>query len=399
MLEAWLSLKKTLQCKPQPNQVHDPKTTRQQKGNQRTKLSNLESSNTKDFIQGSKRHLKKSLSYRGDIDITSPITNEIVLDSSNNGTSRCCPCPQSNSGNKASEGSHRTRRSATSSKITMTYHVDYNEANVSSNTSTLVQMDSDGCSTLTCHKCGKKLKNLDAVEAHHISEHSVTELEEDSSRQIIETICGSGTSSINNSENMVGQIDCILKVLNVPKTLACFEEYRAKVKDNAEKLQKKHPRCVADGNELLRFHGTTISCSLGTNSSSLCTLDYCGICQILRNGFFTNKEFHGASGVYTTSTSRKAFESISIMTSHERPFARKSVIVCRVIAGRIYSPLEEIEEERADSEFDSLSENTNGHSDAEELYVLNPKALLPCFVIIYKQQTDKARRLGGSAQA
>lgn len=172
MLEAWLSLKKTLQCKPQPNQVHDPKTTRQQKGNQRTKLSNLESSNTKDFIQGSKRHLKKSLSYRGDIDITSPITNEIVLDSSNNGTSRCCPCPQSNSGNKASEGSHRTRRSATSSKITMTYHVDYNEANVSSNTSTLVQMDSDGCSTLTCHKCGKKLKNLDAVEAHHISEHS-----------------------------------------------------------------------------------------------------------------------------------------------------------------------------------------------------------------------------------
>lgn len=233
----------------------------------------------------------------------------------------------------------------------------------------------------------------------HIYCFAVTELEEDSSRQIIETICGSGTSSINNSENMVGQIDCILKVLNVPKTLACFEEYRAKVKDNAEKLQKKHPRCVADGNELLRFHGTTIACSLGTNSSSLCTLDYCGICQILRNGFSTNKEFHGALGVYTTSTSGKAFESISIMTSHERPFPRKSVIVCRVIAGRIYSPLEEIEEERADSEFDSLSENTNGHSDAEELYVLNPKALLPCFVIIYKQQTDKARRLGGSAQA
>ena len=85
---------------------------------------------------------------------------------------------------------------------------------------------------------------------------------------------------------------------------------------------------------------------------------------------------------------------------YERPFARKSVIVCRVIAGRIYSPLEEIEEERADSEFDSLSENTNGHSDAEELYVLNPKALLPCFVVIYKHQTDKVRRiLGGSAQA
>ena len=232
----------------------------------------------------------------------------------------------------------------------------------------------------------------------HIYCFAVTELEEDSSRQIIETICGSGTSSIINSENMLGQIDCILKVLNVPKTFACFEEYREKVKDNADKLQKKHPRCVADGNELLRFHGTTILCSLGTSSSSVCGLDYCGICQILRNGFSTNKEFHGALGVYTTSTSGKAFESISIMTSHERPFPRKSVIVCRVIAGKIHSPLEE---ERVDSEFDSLAEKINGHSsDAEELYVLNPKALLPCFVVIYKHQTDKVRRiLGGSAQA
>ncbi|TKY71580.1 hypothetical protein E2542_SST00312 [Spatholobus suberectus] len=391
MLEVWLSLKKTLQCKPHPNQVHDPRTIRQQKGNQRKKSGNLESSNTKDFIQGSKRHSKNPLSFKGDIDITSPITHEIVLDTSNNEIGRCCPCPRSNSSSKRSEGSHRTRRSATSSKIT--YPVDYNDANVSSNTRTLVQMDSDGCSTLTCHKCGEKLKNLDAVEAHHISEHSVTELEEDSSRQIIETICG--TSSIN-SEIMLGQIDCILKVLNVPKTFACFEEYREMVKDKADKLKKKHPRCVADGNELLRFHGTTIACSLGMNSSySLCTLEYCGMCQILRHGFSANKEFQGTLGVYTTSTSGKAFDSISIMTSHERPFPRKSVIVCRVIAGRIYSPLEEIEE-KVDSEFDSLAEKINGHSDVEELYVLNPKALLPCFVVIYKQQTAKVRRFNSS---
>ncbi|RDY05315.1 hypothetical protein CR513_10862, partial [Mucuna pruriens] len=380
MLEVWLSLKKTLQCKPHPNQVHDPKTIRQQKGNQRTKSGNLESSNTKDFIQGSKRLLKNPLSFKGDIDITSPITHEIVLDSLNNEICRCYPCPRSNIGNKGSEGSRRTRRSATSSKIT--YPVDYNEGNVSSNTRTLVKIDSDGCSTLICYKCGEKLKNFDAVEAHHISEHSVIELEEDSSRQIIETICG---TSWVNSENMLGQIDCILKVLNVPKTFACFEEYREMVKDKADKLQKKHPRCVADGNELLRFHGTTIACSLGINSSySLCTLDYCGICQILRHGFSTNKEFQGALGVYTTSSSGKAFDSI--VTSHERPFPRKSVIVCRVIAGRIYSPLEEIED-KVDLEFDSLAEKMNGYSDVKELYVLNPRALLPCFVVIYKQQT------------
>ncbi|XP_020234027.1 uncharacterized protein LOC109814091 [Cajanus cajan] len=391
MLEVWLSLKKTLQCKPHPNQVHDPKTIRLQKGNQRTKSGNLESSNTKDFIQGSKRHLKNQPSFKGDIDITHPITHEIVLDRSNSKICRCCPCPQSSSDSKGSEGSHRTGRLATSSKITKS--LDYNEASVSSNTRMLVQMDSDGFSTLTCHKCGEKLKNLDAVEAHHISEHSVTELEEDSSRQIIETICG--TNSVN-SENMLGKIDCILKVLNIPKTFACFEEYREMVKDKADKLQRKHPRCVVDGNELLRFHGTTIACSLGKNSSySLCTLDYCGICQILRHGFSTNKEFRGALGVYTASTSGKAFDSISIMTSHERPFPRKSVIVCRVIAGRIYSPIEEIEE-KVDSEFDSLAEKTSGYSDVEELYVLNPKALLPCFVVIFKQQTAKTRRFNSS---
>jgi len=239
-------------------------------------------------------------------------------------------------------------------------------------------------------------RNILAVKKHSLSTCTVfvvIELEEDSSRQIIETICG--TSSVY-AESMLGEIECILKVLNIPKTFACFEEHREKVKEKAEKLQKKHPRCVADGNELLRFHGTTIACSLGINSSyRLCTLDYCGICQILRHGFSSNREFKGALGVYTTSTSGKAFESISILTSHERPFSRKSIIVCRVIAGRIYSPLEGIEE-RGDSEFDSLAETINGHSDVEELYVLNPRALLPCFVVICKQQTPKFRRVSPS---
>ncbi|KAK7328025.1 hypothetical protein VNO77_22119 [Canavalia gladiata] len=383
MLEAWLSLKRTLQCKPHLNQVHDPKT-RNQISNQKTKSGNLERSNTKDLVQGSKRYSKKPPSSN-----PKPKGGINILHISNNEICACCPCPQSNSGSRGSEGSHRTRRSATSSRITNP--LDYNEANVSPNTRMLVQMDSDGSSTLICHKCGEKLKNLDAVEAHQISEHSVIELQEDSSRQIIEIICG--TSSVD-SENMLGQIDCILRVQNIPKTLACFEEYREMVKVKAEKLHKNHPRCVADGNELLRFHGTTIACSLGINSCyKLCTLDYCGICQILRHGFSTNKEFQGALGVYTTSTSKKAFDSI--MTSDERLFLRRSVIVCRVIAGKIYRPLQEIEE-KVDSEFDSLAEKINSHSDVEELYLLNPKALLPCFVVIYKQQIMKVKRFDSS---
>lgn len=206
----------------------------------------------------------------------------------------------------------------------------------------------------------------------------MAELQEDSSRQIVETICGSGTSSVSSE---LSQIDCILKVHNMSKSFTCFEEYREMIKIKSNKLHhKNHPRCMVDGNELLRFHGTSIACSLGTNSSySLCTLDYCGVCQILRHGFSTNKEFQGALGVYTTSTSGKAFDSIRLCD--ERPFTRKSVIVCRVIAGRVHCPFEE----KVDSGFDSLAEKISNHSDIEELYLLNPKALLPCFVVIYKQ--------------
>jgi hypothetical protein len=220
----------------------------------------------------------------------------------------------------------------------------------------------------------------------------VTELEEDSSRQIVETICESGTSIVSSE---LWQIDSILKVHNMPKTLACFEEYREMVKINAYKLHINHPRCLADGNELM-FHGTNIACSLGINGSySLCTLHYCGVCQILRHGFSPNKEFQGALGVYTTSTSEKAFDSI--MLADDRAFTRKAVIMCRVIAGRVHCSFEEIQE-NVDSGFHSLAEKISNHSDIEELCLLNPKALLPCFVVIYKQQTMKIKRFNSSSR-
>lgn len=378
MLEFCVSLKNKLQCKPNKKHVYDPKTIKHQKGknNQRTKSGLLDHSN---IIQGSKRFLTNSSSLyqesEGSIEISDPIIHEILHDSS---IGQIC-----SSGRKDFEGSFRTTRSASTSSW-LTNPVDYNEENVSSRTRLLVQMDSDdGPSILICHKCGEKLKNLNDVETHHITEHySVTELEETSSRKIVETICESGTSFISSE---LWQIDCILKVHNMPKTFQCFEEYREMVKINANKLQiKNHARCLVDGNELLMFHGTNIACSLGINGSySLCTLDYCGVCQILRHGFSTNKEFQGALGVYTSSTSGKAFDSI--MLSDERAFTRKAVIMCRVIAGRVHCPFEEIQE-KIDSGFNSFAEKISDHSNIEELCLLNPKALLPCFVVIYKQK-------------
>lgn len=200
------------------------------------------------------------------------------------------------------------------------------------------------------------------------------------SRKVVEIICGTSSKS---KENFVG-IEKVLKVHNIPEILAQFEEYREIVKVRAgSKLSETHPRCLADGNELLRFYGTTVACSIGMNgSSSLCTFDKCGVCQTLTHGFSTKKEIqNGEMGVFTTSTCEKAIESIELQEINKS--IRKAVIVCRVIAGRILNKLEMLQDmEGNESGFDSLARELDPSCNFEELYLLNPKSLLPCFVVI-----------------
>lgn len=221
----------------------------------------------------------------------------------------------------------------------------------------------------------------EALESHHLSKHAVTELVEgDSSRKIVEIIC---RSSWTKPESRSVRIERVLKVHNMQKTLARFEDYREIVKIKASKLPKKHPRCLADGNELLRFYGTFVACSLGiTGSSSLCVSDKCSVCRIIRHGFSTKREMRGGVGVFTTSTSGRAFESIEMNV--DDPSMRKALIVCRVIAGRVHRPLENAQEIVGQTGFDSLAGKVGLHSNVEELYLLSPKALLPCFVVICK---------------
>lgn len=248
--------------------------------------------------------------------------------------------------------------------------------------------DSHGFTTLTCHKCSEQFSKWEALETHHLSRHAVTELVEgDSSRKIVEIIYRTSWSKINDSSS--GGIERILKVHNMQKTLAQFEEYREMVKIKASKLAKKHPRCLADGNELLRFYGTTVECSLGSNgSSSLCTSDNCNVCRVLRHGFSANKDLlnDNGIGVFTASTSSRALESVELHRQRQediRCTVKKALIVCRVIAGRVHRPLENVQElAGGQSGFDSLAGKVGVYSNIEELYLLDAKALLPCFVVI-----------------
>uniref|UniRef100_A0A0D9V6K9 C2H2-type domain-containing protein n=1 Tax=Leersia perrieri TaxID=77586 RepID=A0A0D9V6K9_9ORYZ len=244
-----------------------------------------------------------------------------------------------------------------------------------------------GSGGLSCHRCGEQFGKWEALEAHHLSKHAVTELVEgDSSRKIVEIIC---RTSLLKSESSCVRIERVFKVHNTQRTLARFEEYREAVKLKASKLPKKHPRCLADGNELLRFHGATLSCALGGGgSSSLCASDKCAVCRIIRHGFSAKKEGKAGVGVFTTSTSGRAFESIEASTggggNDDAAATRKALLVCRVIAGRVHKPLENLKEFAGQTGFDSLAGKVGPYSNIEELYLLNPRALLPCFVVICK---------------
>ncbi|KAL5222245.1 hypothetical protein ABZP36_026958 [Zizania latifolia] len=439
----WFALKRSLHCRSEPSEVHVPRpkavaapgggghlsaivTKRAARSGCSRSIANL-----RDVIHGSKRHPERppSCSPRsiGSSEFLNPIAHEVVLSTN----SRC---------ELKITGFGGCGGLAAASGVLAPHEADSDGGVVSSFVGTLrpgtpgpgwshglqysgscprgsvrctpprspnVLLDRDGAAAagvtahrascedavksggkgsggLSCHRCGEQFGKWEALEAHHLSKHAVTELVEgDSSRKIVEIIC---RTSLLKSESSGARIERVFKVHNTQRTLARFEEYREAVKLKASKLPKKHPRCLADGNELLRFHGATLSCALGGGGgSSLCSSDRCVVCRIIRHGFSAKKEGKASVGVFTTSTSGRAFESIEpVSGGDDKAATRKALLVCRVIAGRVHKPLESFKEFAGQTGFDSLAGKVGPYSNIEELYLLNPRALLPCFVVICK---------------
>ncbi|KAL3026461.1 hypothetical protein AAZX31_04G232800 [Glycine max] len=228
-------------------------------------------------------------------------------------------------------------------------------------------------SICSCPDCGEIMK-AESLEHHQAVKHAVSELgPEDTSKNIVEIIFH---SSWLKKQSPVCKIDRILKVHNTQKTITKFEEYRDSIKAKATKLSKKHPRCIADGNELLRFHCTSFNCSLGLNgSSNLCnSIPQCNVCSIIKHGF----KVTGGAGILTTATSGKAHDKAACVEESEE---KRAMLVCRVIAGRVKKNAEGGMEE-----YDSVAVAgaVGAYSNLDELLVFNPKAILPCFVVIYR---------------
>ncbi|PWA34281.1 zinc finger, C2H2, Poly(ADP-ribose) polymerase, catalytic domain protein [Artemisia annua] len=225
-----------------------------------------------------------------------------------------------------------------------------------------------------CSECGEVFPKKESLEHHQAVRHAVSELgPEDSGRNIVEIIF---KSSWQNKNHPIFTIDRILKVNNTRRTIQRFEDCRETVKIQAT-LASTATRCAADGNELLRFHCTTVTCSLGLNSSSsLCSsVPGCGVCTVIRHGFTGDG---GRKGVCTTASSGRAHDALVGVARGVR-----AMLVCRVIAGKVkrvegHAPPVE------DGCYDSVSGFSGSYSGIEELFVYNPRAILPCFVVIYK---------------
>ncbi|CAL9773638.1 unnamed protein product [Musa acuminata subsp. burmannicoides] len=254
-----------------------------------------------------------------------------------------------------------------------------------------------------CAACGEVLSKHQLLELHQATKHSLSELcEADSGYNIVRIIFQSGWKGKSPIVNRV------LKIHNTTRTLAWYEEYRDAVRSRAARYAARNgggdERCIADGNERLRFYCTTSLCSSDAGRggdvapAGVCGSPYCCACAIVRHGFAGKHA--DLDGIATHATSWGAHGALPQDLEREFAFlgARRAMLVCRVVAGRVAhghgggaAEGDEEEEEGKGAGFDSVvptglggggGPHDNGVGE-NELLVFSPRALLPCFVIMY----------------
>ncbi|KAI3443665.1 hypothetical protein Pfo_000330 [Paulownia fortunei] len=222
-----------------------------------------------------------------------------------------------------------------------------------------------------CSVCGEIFQSPSLLEQHQSAQHAVSELVD--GENIVRIIFKTGWP--DRAKNPI--IHRILKIHNSPKIVGRFEEHRECVKSRAAAKIKtlRDERCIADGNELLRFYCTTFICEL---DSGICSQQYCSLCGIIRSGFSPKMD-----GISTLPTSYRAHAAVPEDIEEEFKFmhVKRALLVCRVIAGRVGCDPCLVDKEEPG--FDSLAGRGNGDEEDDELLVFNPRAVLPCFVIVY----------------
>ncbi|KAK4398601.1 hypothetical protein Sango_1335600 [Sesamum angolense] len=186
----------------------------------------------------------------------------------------------------------------------------------------------------------------------------------DSSRNVILMIYRASSA---NPTKCSRKIKRVLKVKNSPDIIEEFEKYRETVKSTS---YEHHPRSMVDGNEILQFYGTTISCCGRKTQlvSELCRDPTCRVCRIIQSGF--NTYYNIQHGIRLSMSSEVMSEDLSTVAKKKN--ADKAVIICRTIAGRVM----DVEGGECESGGDGLCVKP------QSLVLRNPTAVLPCFVIV-----------------
>ncbi|XP_076940673.1 uncharacterized protein LOC143609946 [Bidens hawaiensis] len=158
-----------------------------------------------------------------------------------------------------------------------------------------------------------------------------------------------------------GLLEMVFKIQNSGRTVTRFEEYRELVKSGSGSgsghngFGEDYARCVADGNEVMRFQCLGSTGGYDTD-----------------DGGGWGFKWGEGSALCTFSGSGVAHESAG------GGRGRKAILVCRVIAGRV---------QKRDL-FGSVYSGRVGYDSVSgengELFVFDSNAVLPCFLIIYK---------------
>lgn len=114
------------------------------------------------------------------------------------------------------------------------------------------------------------------------------------------------------------------------------------------------------------------------------------MCTVIRHGFKGNNNNRTGGGgdtrgVRTTASSGRAHDCMGGGDT------RRAMLVCRVIAGRVRHMADDAppgEDSLSGGSYDSVAGYAGVYSNLEELYVFNPRAILPCFVVIYKTTNE-----------
>lgn len=157
---------------------------------------------------------------------------------------------------------------------------------------------------------------------------------------------------------------------NTVDILEKFEKYRETVKRRSFEHKynnNMHPRSIVDGNELLQFHVTTMTCYSGKKKiiSEICKDPSCCVCRLLQSGFRNSRD-----GIQLSTSSDAPCERASRFSNRKN--VKRAVIVCRIIAGRVVNK----DNINLGEEYDSVA------SGLQCLIVKDSSAVLPFFIIV-----------------